>query len=102
MIGLKVIGVTWLLLTVIAVTALAISPTVEGQGTPAGGGIIGDMGQISMLDTDQQMLNLMRASSSPAMITMTRDNPMWTDADMIRLQEQNQAQLDRMIGRRAG
>ena len=55
--------------------------------------------EASMLERDMQMLESMRASSSSSMNTMIAADRMWVDAEMIRLQEQYQAELDRMIGR---
>jgi hypothetical protein len=55
-----------------------------------------------MLESDIAMLELMRVSTSPVMMTMVQDDRMWTDPDMIRVQEEYQAQLDRMLGRRPG
>ncbi|HEX6302100.1 MAG TPA: hypothetical protein VF148_16725 [Acidimicrobiia bacterium] len=56
--------------------------------------------QLDMLESDMAMLEQMRASTSPVMMTMIQDDRMWTDPDMIRVQEEYQAQLDRMLGRR--
>jgi len=36
------------------------------------------------------------------MTTMIRADPMWVDPEMIRLQEQYQMQVDRMLGNRPG
>ncbi len=58
--------------------------------------------QPDMLESDMAMLEQMRASTSPVMMTMVQDDRMWTDPDMIRVQEEYQAQLDRMLGRRPG
>lgn len=55
-----------------------------------------------MLASDMAMLDSMRASVSPAMTPMISRDPMWTDPDMIRAQEEYQAQLDRMLGKRPG
>lgn len=58
--------------------------------------------QTEMLESDVAMLEQMRASTSPVMMTMIQDDPMWTDPDMIQAQEEYQAQLDRMLGKRPG
>ena len=58
--------------------------------------------QLGMLESDQVMLQRMRSGTSPVMMTMIQQDPMWVDPDMIRLQEEYQAQLDRMIGKRPG
>ena len=58
--------------------------------------------QPDMLESDRAMLEQMRVSTSPMMMTMVQDDRMWTDPDMIRVQEEYQAQLDRMLGRRPG
>lgn len=55
-----------------------------------------------MLESDAVMLEEMRASASPVMATMIQQDPMWTDSGMIRAQEEYQAQIDRMLGRRPG
>lgn len=56
--------------------------------------------QPDMLESDMAMLEQMRAFTSPQMMTMVQDDRMWTDPLMIRVQEEYQAQLDRMLGRR--
>ncbi len=97
----KVLGVLWLLLVVVTVVAVAASaPSADGPDTRQRTGVIGDVGQLDMLESDQQMLERMRTSLSPSMKTMIQNDPIWTDPDMIRLQEEYQAQLDRMIARR--
>jgi hypothetical protein len=53
------------------------------------------MNQLDMLDADQQMLE-----RQPNMNSMIEQDPMWVDPEMIRLQEDYQAQIDRMMGRR--
>lgn len=58
--------------------------------------------QPDMLESDMAMLEQMRAFTSPQMMTMVQDDRMWTDPPMIRAQEEYQAQLDRMLGRRPG
>ena len=58
--------------------------------------------QPEMLESDMAMLEQMRTFTSPVMATMVQDDRMWTDPDMIRVQEEYQAQLDRMLGRRPG
>lgn len=58
--------------------------------------------QSEMLESDMAMLDQMRASTSPVMLTMIGEDPMWTDPDMIRAQEEYQAQMDRMLGERPG
>ncbi len=64
--------------------------------------VVSDRGQVDMLASDQQMLSLMRAGVSTNMETMIHNDRMWVDPDMIQLQEQYQADLDRMIARRSG
>ncbi len=87
---------------VIFVAAVVSIPTAHDQSTSSHNEAIPNRGQLTMLETDQQMLNLMRAEVSANMKNMTHHNPMWTDPSMIRLQEQYQVQLDRMIARRSG
>ncbi len=58
--------------------------------------------RLGMLESDMAMLERMRVVTSPVMMTMIQEDRMWTDPDMIRAQEQYQAQLDRMLGRRPG
>lgn len=55
-----------------------------------------------MLESDMAMLERMRVDTSPVMMTMIQEDRMWTDPDMIRAQEEYQAQLDRMLGKRPG
>ena len=58
--------------------------------------------QLGMLESDQLMLQQMRTGTSPVMTTMIGEDPMWIDPDMIKAQEEYQAQLDRMLGQRPG
>ena len=58
--------------------------------------------QLGMLESDQLMLQQMRSGTSLGMTTMIREDPMWLDPDMIKAQEEYQAQLDRMLGKRPG
>lgn len=55
--------------------------------------------QLGMLESDQLMLQQMRSGTSPGMTTMIREDPMWVDPDMIKAQEEYQAQFDRMLGK---
>lgn len=86
----------------VVVLLVAFGP--KGDGTsPSVERVVGNRpGQTEMLESDQRMLERMRESVSPNMGSMIEQNPMWVDPDMIRLQEENQAQLDRMLGRRPG
>lgn len=59
-----------------------------------------DVERPGMLDSDMAMLERMRVSTAPVMMTMVQQDRMWTDPDMIRAQEEYQAQLDRMLGKR--
>lgn len=58
--------------------------------------------QTEMLESEMAMLEQMRASTSPVMLTMIEEDPMWTDPDMIRAQEDYQEQMDRMLSERPG
>ncbi len=87
---------------IIFVAAVVSIPTGHDQSVSSVGQGVSDRGQATMLESDQQMLNLMRAEVSVNMENMTHHNPMWTDPSMILLQEQYQEQLDRMIARRSG
>lgn len=99
----KVLGVLWLLLIVVTVVAVAASaPPADGPDTRQHTGVVGDLAQLDMLESDQHMLERMRNSLSPSMNTMIENDPMWTDPEMIRAQEEYQAQLDRMIAKRPG
>jgi hypothetical protein len=55
-----------------------------------------------MLAVDQRMLQRMSSSVAREMTTMIQADPMWLDPEMIRLQEQYQIQLDRMLGKSPG
>lgn len=88
----------------LAVIIAMIVSALDGDGvpSPSRAQVVTDLRQSEMLEADQQMLEQMRAMASASMGTMIDQKPMWVDPDMIRLQEENQAQLDRMIGRRSG
>lgn len=77
--------------------------TTEGTGATGGGdGSVTAIGveNLEMLESDRMMLERMRASTSQSMMTMIREDPMWRDEGMIQAQEEYQAQLDRMLGKR--
>lgn len=86
----------------VIVAVIVYAPRGDGVSPPSRDQVVTDLGEFEMLEVDQQMLERMRVSVSPHMGTMIDQNPMWVDPDMIRLQEENQAQLDRMMGRRPG
>jgi hypothetical protein len=80
---------------------------IVGLGIAGGAGSAADRQEagvhvehFEMLEPDQAMLQRMRSGTSQVMMTMIQEDPTWVDPDMIRLQEEYQAQLDRMIGRR--
>jgi hypothetical protein len=100
---LKMLVGAWFLLIIVAVAIAITNPqAANNPDRHTGHQVVSDLGQLEMLDSDQQMLQGMRGALTPNMVTMIESDPMWTDPDMIRLQEQNQAQLDRMIGKRPG
>ena len=102
--ALKRLLILWSAIILAAtVAALTLPASATEPGTPAGAHqVVSDLGQLEMLNADQQMLQQMRRVATPNMVTMIETDPMWTDPDMIRLQEEYQGQLDRMIGKRPG
>jgi hypothetical protein len=95
--------------TLIAVVSVVIVVAVSGMSghlpaslpqPPARTSIVSEMDGAGMLESDMQMLEWMRAATSPPMNRMTGLDPMWVDPAMIRGQEQYQAQIDRMLGSR--
>lgn len=89
-------------LLLVLIVGLGIATLAGSSSTGDQPGTGGRVEQGEMLEADQQMLQRMRAWTSPPMTTMIRQEPMWTDPDMIRAQEEYQAQLDRMLGKRPG
>ena len=81
------------------VAAVALVGSALSTSTPRSD-VVTDLAEREMLDGDMEMLERMRTSLSPQMNTMISIDPMWVDPDMIRAQEQYQAQLDRMMGNR--
>lgn len=100
---LKLLVGAWLAL-VLVVVLIAVTDTHSASDVAphSGHDVVTDVGQLDMLEADQLMLQQMRSAVIRNMVTMFETDPMWTDPDMIRLQEENQAQLDRMIGKRPG
>lgn len=91
------IGLFALLLLGIGISALSdIEGRVDGPTSQTG------VQQTEMLESDLAMLEQMQSSTSRVMMTMIQEDPMWTDPDMIRAQEDYQAQMDRMLGKRPG
>jgi hypothetical protein len=89
----------YVLVVVLAGLGVVVTGLSAGHADAPGDRGVVDAVRVEMLAADQAMLQRMRISYSPAMATMIASDPMWVDPDMIRLQEANQAQLDRMIGR---
>jgi len=81
---------------------IAIPTTASDRESPTGHKVVSDLGQLDMLDSNLPMLQQMRSAETLRMVTMIETNPMWTDPDMIRGQEEYQIQLDRMIAKRPG
>lgn len=92
-----IVGLLTVLLLSIGVVAVVTADPGVNRPSPATYVERGDM-----LESDAVMLQEMRASASPVMMTMIQRDPMWTDPEMIRAQEEYQAQIDRMLGRRPG
>jgi hypothetical protein len=97
----RLVAVTWVLFVVVAFAGAAMSGGLPGRPTepdsrPAG---VTDTMSPAMIEGDMQMLERMRATLSPSMDTMIEADPMWVDPQMIRAQEQYQAQIDRMLAR---
>lgn len=93
---------TGVLLVAAVVAAAAISGSLpQGPTEPSSRtAVVTDFGAAGMLEGDMRMLERMRAAVSPSMNWMIELDPMWVDSDMIRAQEQYQAQIDRMLARR--
>ena len=64
--------------------------------------VVSNVSQNEMADSHQPMMEQMRVSLTPQMLTLMPADLMRTtlDADMVTLMEQNQAQIDRMLARR--
>lgn len=97
---LKVAASITILIAFIVAVAFVL-PSHDAVASP-GGQVVSNRSQVDMLPSDQRMLNLMRAEVSTNMETMIHNDRMWVDPDMIHLQEQYQAELDRMIARPSG
>lgn len=100
---LKVMVSIWLLLIAGAVTlSLTDSSPVGDPALRSGNEVVSDRARLEMLEADQRMLQQMGDSLRPGMETMISENLMWVDPGMIRLQEEYQAEIDRMLGQRRG
>jgi len=75
---------------------------VDNAGSTTSHDVVTDLGELHNLEADHHMLEQMRATAVPNTGVMADQNPMWDDPDTVRLQEQYEAQIDRMIGRRPG
>jgi len=106
-------GTPWIL-GVAAVAAVGLLGVAVGAGsTDAGTGTApihaGRLTQLEqtgtmrqMLQQHQDMLTQMQATMNPQMLEMMRNDPMWRmlqSGDMIRLQEEHQDDIDRMLAR---
>ncbi|MEX0700447.1 MAG: hypothetical protein WD354_12025 [Acidimicrobiia bacterium] len=99
---LKIVVTSWVLFIAVVITVAAINGSLSpGPAQPSSRAVVvTDFGEAGMLEGDMRMLERMRVSVSSPMNTMIELDPMWVDSDMIRAQEQYQAQLDRMLARR--
>lgn len=95
-------GLVLLMMAVVAIVEVATPSPRASQSAPALERLGVDPEQLDMLEADQRMLQRMRSSVTADMTTMIQNDPMWVDTEMIRLQEQYQMQLDRMLGKRPG
>lgn len=98
----KTATTVWLLLVVTVMVVVALGPSLlqDPVGESPSTAVVTDLGRDAMLDQDMQMLERMRVTVSPNMNQMIELDPMWVDAEMLRAQEQYQAQVDRMLARR--
>lgn len=64
--------------------------------------VLTDTAQLDSLEKDHHMLEQMRTAVVASAGARNDTLPMWTDSDVVRAQEQYEAQIDRMIGRRPG
>lgn len=98
----RIVAAGWVLFFVVVMTAAALngglrsSPAQSSTRTV----VVIDFEEARILEEDMRMLERMRVSVPSSMLRMTELDPMWVDSNMIRAQEQYQAQLDRMIARR--
>lgn len=99
----KILTVAGLLLLAIALGAVVVAAQPNnGSTSTAPRAVVTDLSQLGMLESDEDMLERMRVSQDPTMNTMIDRDSMWTDPDMVRLQEEYRAQLDRMLANRPG
>ncbi|HSJ83202.1 MAG TPA: hypothetical protein VLA91_05225 [Acidimicrobiia bacterium] len=98
---LKIATASWVLFIAVLVTAAALSGSfTPGSAQPSSRApMVTESGEVEMLDGDIRMLERMRVTAHSSMNTMIEADPMWVDPDMIRAQEQYQAQIDRMLAR---
>lgn len=100
---LKALVGGWLVLVLVSgVLAVTTTPSADDQDPSTRQDVVSDLARLDMLDADQRMLQRMRVAEQPNMVTMIENEPMWVDPEMIELQEEYRAQLDRMMGRRSG
>jgi hypothetical protein len=96
------IGLGLLMMAVVAIVEVAAPSPGASQAAPVSERLGADTDRLDMLAVDQRMLQRMSSSASPDMTTMIQTYPMWVDPEMIRLQEQYQTQIERMLGKRPG
>ena len=90
------------MMAVVAIVDVAAPSPGASQAASVSERLGVDTDRLDMLAIDQRMLQRMSSSVAPDMTTMIRADPMWVDPEMIRLQEQYQMQVDRMLGNRPG
>ena len=96
------IGLGLLMVAAVAIVEVAAPSSGASQSAPVSERLVVDTELLGMLADDQLMLQHMSSFATPDMTTMIQADPMWVDPEMIRLQEQYQMQIDRMLGKRPG
>lgn len=95
-----------MLLGVIVTVGIVAAGDGEGRKQPTQVGQLTQLEQSgemhAILERHRQMLEQMQANVSPAMLQLMQNDPMWQmmrSTDWARLDEEHQADLDRMMGK---
>jgi Spy/CpxP family protein refolding chaperone len=102
------IGASAIVLGVVVTVGVAAATDDDGDDQPAQVGRLTEMEQSGemhdILELHRQMLERMQDDASPAMLELMNNDPMWQmmrSDDWPQMDEQHQADIDRMLGRGA-
>jgi hypothetical protein len=96
------IGATVTVVGIFVAAPMVWGPPLSDAPPDLSSNVITDTRMIPMLEQHRAMMEQMRASATAQMMQMMANDPMWQmldSGDMIRMMEDAEADMDRMMGR---